>query len=43
MNFPVNAYAHQGGGTVINVRCPACKREGTFDPLTNVYDLVIQN
>jgi len=43
MNFPVNTYAYQGGGVAINVRCPACKREGTFDPLTNVYDLVIQN
>ncbi len=42
MNFRVNAY-NQGQGTVVSLRCPACKRQGTFDPLTNVFDLNIQN
>src|SRR5712692_4674628 len=42
MNFPVANYQHHTG-TVVKVRCPACKRQGTFDPLQNVHDLVIQN
>jgi hypothetical protein len=43
MKFPVINFAHTNASTVVQVRCPACKRQGTFDFLQNVYDLVIQN
>ncbi|HTQ62535.1 MAG TPA: DUF4145 domain-containing protein [Candidatus Solibacter sp.] len=44
MNFQVKTYVNQQGVPgKISVRCPACKRQGTFDPLTNIFDVVIQN
>jgi hypothetical protein len=44
MNFQAKTYSnHQGVPASISVRCPACKRQGTFDPLGNIYDLVIQS
>jgi len=44
MNFFVKTYSvHQGAPASISVRCPACKRQGTFDFLTNIFDLVIQS
>jgi hypothetical protein len=42
MKFPVQATTHTSG-TVISVRCPACKRQGIFDSMPNIYDLAIQN
>jgi hypothetical protein len=39
MKFPVLSFTHNPGTLPISVRCPACKRQGTFDPLTNIFDL----
>jgi hypothetical protein len=43
MRFPVTNYVHTPSPVAVQVRCPACKQQGTFDPFTNVFDLVIQN
>jgi hypothetical protein len=43
MNFIVNAHAQHNVWLPISARCPACKRQGTFDSFTNVYDLLIQD
>jgi len=43
MKFQVVNFAHNPSWAVVRVRCPACKRQGTFDPLPNIYDLAIQN
>jgi len=43
MNFPVLGYNHNPSPVSVRARCPACKRQGTFEPLTNIMDLVIQN
>jgi hypothetical protein len=43
MKFPISNFAHTNASPVVQVRCPACKRQGTFDPLANVFDLVIMN
>lgn len=42
MNFPVKNFNHTGG-TAVSVRCPTCKRQGTFDALPNIHDLQILN
>ena len=42
VNFPVRTYAQNNHWIPVSVRCPACKRQGTFDPLTNVHDLFLQ-
>jgi len=44
MNFRVNTYS-QIQGIIVSARCPACKRQGTFDSLmnANIWDLNIQN
>ena len=42
MKLPVDNYNQNNNWIPISARCPACKRQGTFDSLTNVYDLVIQ-
>lgn len=43
MNFRVDTYSQQQVGVAVSVRCPACKRQGTFDTLANIMDLNIQN
>jgi len=43
MKFQVAAYVQNNSWVSVRARCPSCKRQGTFDYLTNVYDLVIQN
>src|SRR5260370_23053412 len=43
MKFQVAAYVQNNSWVSVRARCPSCKRLGTFDYLTNVFDLVIQN
>jgi Domain of unknown function (DUF4145) len=43
MKFPITNFAHTNATVAVQVRCPACKRQGTFDSMNNVYDLVVQN
>jgi hypothetical protein len=43
MKFQVAAYAHNPSSVVVRARCPACKRQGTFDALANIFDVIIQN
>jgi hypothetical protein len=43
MKFPVINFTHNPSPVAVQVRCPGCKQQGTFDSITNVMDLVIQN
>lgn len=43
MKFQVATFNYHEPGVAVRVRCPACKRQGTFELLTNIRDLVIQN
>lgn len=43
MKFQVVNSVHNTSWAVVRVRCPSCKRQGTFDSLTNIMDSVIQN
>ncbi len=43
MKFQVVNAVHNTNWAVVRVRCPSCKRQGTFDGLPNIMDLVIQN
>ncbi len=43
MKFQVAAYNQNPSPVAVRARCPACKRQGTFDPLLNIFDLIIQN
>jgi uncharacterized protein DUF4145 len=40
VNIKVNSYQAQNPGTVIKLRCPACRQRGTFEQL-NVNDALI--
>ena len=42
VRFPVHNFV-QSSGIVVSVRCPECKQRGTFDILTNIPDLLVQN
>jgi hypothetical protein len=35
-------YQSQNASPVINLRCPWCKQRGTFHPVPNTYDVLIQ-
>jgi len=44
MQFLVRQYVQNNGVPApVRVRCPACKRQGTFDAFSNVFDLIIQH
>src|SRR5215472_13982194 len=43
MNFRVAAYQHNNSPVSVRARCPVCKRQGTFESLNNVFDLLVQN
>ena len=43
MNFKVVQYTQNNGWVAVRVRCPVCKRQGSFESLNNVFDLVLQN